>query len=191
MPHHRPRLLSAVLPFVLSLSAASCTEPLAPPEPGAVLFEVEYVNSAWGRSWNGFVVETDGKVYAYDLSDTSLSPSDGDVFAAPELAAKYAHRRRLVTSIAAAEAASRYARVADALAGPIIGPPLTGCADAGILRYSALIYDESAGTYRRLLLHQRGDVARTNSSPAARELYKWLEQVTATGAGAELCNPYG
>ena len=187
----RPRLRSIILPLVLSLSAASCTDPLTPPpDPGAVLFEVEYANFAWGRSWNGFVVEGDGKVYAYDLSAASGWPSDEDVVSAAELGAKYAHGRRLVTAVSAAEAASRYARVADALAGPVTAPQGV-CADAGTLRYSALLYDKSTGTYRRLLLHQRGDVARANTSDAARELYRWLADVTSTDTGAEFCDPYG
>jgi hypothetical protein len=191
MSHFRPRLLSAVLPLVLSLSAASCTDPLTPPpDPGAVLFEVEYANFAWGRSWNGFVVEADGNVYAYDLSATSGWPSEDDDIPAAELNAKYAHGRRLVTAVPAVEAASRYARVADALAGSITAPQGV-CADAGTLRYSALLHDESTGTYRRLLLHQRGDVARTNTSAAARELYRWLADVTSTDAGAEFCDPFG
>jgi hypothetical protein len=190
MANLRPRLLSLALPLVLSLSAAACAEPLTPPAPGSVLFEVEYVNFAWGPSWNGFIVDAEGRVYSYDLGGTNLRPAEGDVFTAAELEAKYAHQRRLVTTVAAAEAASRYARVADALAGPLT-PPKGGCADAGTIRYSALLYDASAGTYRRLLLHQRGDVAQANTSPAARELYRWLEQLTSTSVGAEFCNPFG
>jgi hypothetical protein len=185
----RPRLLSVVLPLALSLAGASCTEPLAPPAPGEVLFEVEYVNFAWGRSWHGFVVESDGKVYSYDLADTGQwPPAEEDHFPASELEAKYAHQRRLVTAVTPTEAASRYARVGEAAAGSLT-PPQGVCADAGTLRYSALLYDASTGTYRRLLLHQAGDVARTNTSPAARELYRWLADVTAPGAEASICDP--
>jgi hypothetical protein len=181
----RPLLLSAVL----ALSAASCTEPLAPPEPGTVLFEVEYVNFAWGRSWHGFTVDADGRVYTYDVSDTNQWPSDDEVIPAAELEAKYAHHRRLVASVSPTEAAARYARVGDALAGSIT-PPQGVCADAGGTRYSALLYDADTGTYRRLLLHQRGDVARTNTSPAARDLFHWLADVTDTAGDAAVCDPY-
>jgi len=185
----RSRLLSIALPLALSLAGASCTEPIAPPDPGAVLFEVESINTAWSWSWQGLVVDADGKVYAYDLSDTApWSYSDEDHFTAAELEAKYAHHRKLERAVPAGEAASMYARVGDALAGTVT-PPQGVCADAGIIRFSALLYDESTGTYRRLLLHQRGDVARTNTSPTARELYQWLADVTATGAGAGICDP--
>ena len=182
----RPYLLSAVL----ALSAASCTEPLAPPEPGAVLFEVESINFAWARSWHGFTVDAEGRVHAYDLSDTNLMPSDAEAIPAAELEAKYAHHRRLVTTVSAAEARARYARVGDALAGGITEPKAV-CADAGGTRYSALIYDAGTGTYRRLLLHERGDVARTNTSAAARALYRWLADVTSTDVDKDFCNPYG
>ncbi|MFL5541535.1 MAG: hypothetical protein ACJ8J0_21285 [Longimicrobiaceae bacterium] len=184
----RSRSLSVALPLALSLVGASCNEPLAPPEPGAVLFEVEYVNGAWMPTWNGFVVEADGKVFSYNLDGASLVPADDDHFTAAELEAKYAHHRKLVRAVSASEAATMYARVGDALAGTVT-PPQGVCADAGITRYSALLYDESTGTYRRLLLHQRGDEARTNTSPAARELYQWLIDVTSTGAGAGVCDP--
>lgn len=181
----RPRLLSAVLSLVLPLAAASCAEPFTPPPPGPVLFEVESINFAWGRHWGGFVVDADGKVYAYDLSKTDLMPQQGDEFTAAELETKYARERRLVATVSAAEVASRYAAVGGTLAGRLSAPHGV-CADAGITRFTALLYDASTGRYRRILLHQRGNVARTNTAPAARELYQWLAEVTqAESTGCE------
>jgi len=180
----RPRLLSAIA----ALALASCAEPLTPPEPGEYLFEVEYVNFAWGFSYHGFVVGGDGRVYSYDLSDTRQPPPAGDEFTPGELQAKYAHRSALVGSVSAAEAQSRYARVADALAGALT-PEQGACADAGTTRFTALVFDAATGKYRRVLLHQRGDVARTNTSPAARELFHWLADVTGNGLST-VCDPF-
>ena len=182
----RPRLLSAVLSLVLPLAAASCAEPLTPPSPGPLLFEVEAINYAWGRHWSGFVVDAQGQVYAYELVAPTEMPPERDEFTAAELEAKYAHGRRLVTTIPATEAASRYGRVGAALSG-LATAPLNVCFDAGVVRYTALLYDASTGRYRRLLLHQRGDWARTNTSPAARELYRWLAGVTQTESDG--CEP--
>jgi hypothetical protein len=191
MPQLRPRLLSAAVALALSLSAVACAEPLTLPEPGTVLFEVELINSAWGQSWHGFVVEADGRVYSYDLGDSELWPPPvGDDFTADWLETKYSHGRRLVGAVSAAEAAARYARVSDALRGGIT-EALGVCADAGTVRYSALLYEPALGRYRRILLHQRGDVAQTNTSSAARELYLWLAEVTSTEAGDAGCDPYG
>ena len=186
MPLLRPRLLTAVC----ALALASCAEPLTPPEPGQFLFEVEYANSAWGWSWNGYVVDAEGHVYSYDLDDTHQFPPAADEIPAAELEGKYAHRRALVRSVSAAEVQARYAQVGGALAGTLT-PEQGVCADAGIARYTALIYDASSGTYRRLLLHQRGDIARTNTSPAARDLYHWLADVTGTHWSSGVCDPFG
>ena len=106
-------------------------------------------------------------------------PPRTDEFTAAELEAKYTHERRLVTTVSAADVASRYAEVGGALAGRLSAPQGI-CADAGITRFTALLYDASTGRYRRILLHQRGDEALTNSAPAAHVLYQWLEQVTQT-----------
>jgi hypothetical protein len=181
----RPRLLSIALPLALSLAGVSCAEPIAPPEPGDVLFEVEYINFAWARTWNGFVVDADGKVYAWDLSDTDRVPQQDD-FSGPVLEEKYAHHRRLVRAVSPLEASSMYARVGEAVAGTLT-PPQGICADAGIIRYSALLYEPAFGSYQRILLHQSGDVGRTNTSPAAREIREWLADVVS--AGPAFCEP--
>jgi len=185
----RPRLLSAVLPLLLPLAAAACADPLTPPPPGRFRFEVEYVNFAWGFSYHGYVVDEEGHVYSYDLGDTQQQPPAGDEFSAADLEAKYAHRRALAGSVSAAEVQSRYARVGDALAGTLT-PEQGVCADAGTTRYTALIYNQDTGTYRRLLLRQNGDVARTNTSPAAAELFRWLVGVTTPGASSTSCDPF-
>src|SRR5687768_17987173 len=112
MPQLRPRLLSAVVALVLPLSAFSCNDPVTLPEPGTVLFEVELINSAWGPSWHGFVVEDNGRVYSYDRSSLELwPPPAGDDFTAEWLEVKYARARRLVGAVSASEAAARYARL--------------------------------------------------------------------------------
>jgi hypothetical protein len=185
----RPRLVPLLIPFALTAAGAGCTETLAPaPDPGPVLFEVEYVNAAWGFSWHGFTVDTEGRVHSYDLGDLNQLPQHEDeVFTAGELEAKYAHNRRLETSVSAEEAAAKYARVGEVLAGST-SEPVGLCADAGTTRYSALIYAPATDTYHRVLLHQRGDVARANTSAAARELYLWLAQVTSTADGVGVCD---
>jgi hypothetical protein len=179
-----------LLPAVVALAAAACTESLVisdPPAEDSPLFEVEYQNYAWGPQWNGFYVDRQGRVYRYDLG-LSRNPAYADSVMTPQqLAAKYDHLRMLVKTLPDGEATAKYELVAQAAAGSYTDEQGV-CADAGGLRYSAWIYDAGDGKYHRLLLHLRGDIAQANRSAAATALFHWLEGVTGTAGDG--CDPF-
>ncbi|HSU16276.1 hypothetical protein [Longimicrobium sp.] len=185
----RSRFTAVLAAAGLVAASASCAETFIPRlEPGSALFEVEYTNAAWGRRWNGFYVDAQDRVYSYDLGDARFDlEGSGDEFTAAELAAKYAHDAKLVTTLAPGEALARYDGVRAVLTTPLTAPRGM-CADAGTLRFSALVYDARTDTYHRVLLHQSGDVAQANLSPVALNLYHWLSGVTGTSSGA--CDPF-
>lgn len=186
----RSRLFSTLTAAVLVASGSACSSAVGgePLEPGSVLFEVEYVNFAWAPTWVGFYVDRDGNVFRYRLDDPGPSGSADEVFSEAELREKYDQNPELLKTLDASEVAARYQRADEAIAGPYT-EPRNACADAGVIRYSAMVYVPSAGTYRRVLLRQTGDVARANLSAAARELFAWLKQVDPQFAGIS-CDPF-
>ncbi|HYJ79726.1 MAG TPA: hypothetical protein VEW03_09010 [Longimicrobiaceae bacterium] len=180
-------------PFVgaLAFAAAACSEPAGPgvPDTGSVLFEIEYVNFAWTPTWLGAYVDAEGQVFAFDRGGR---PWQGDEHpTAGQLAEKYAAGRRLVRSVGPGEAAGKAALISAASRGTL-SERRGACADAGTVRFSAMVYDAAAGRYTRVLLHLHGDVAQTNHAPEARELYLWLRtlpDVPMLPGGA--CDPFG
>jgi hypothetical protein len=175
----------------LALAVGGCTsivEPVPPQERDRPLFEVEYRNSAWGFAWHGFYVDGNGRVYSWDRSSGAADAVlGGDRLTPNELAQKYNSKQLLLTTLDPAEATRRYQQ---ATLGIIAGlaEEKGGCADAGIMRFSVWIYDSGDNRFHRILLHQRGDVATTRLSPAAREVWKWLDE--AVGGGSTICDPY-
>lgn len=187
----RSRLLSTLAAAALAASGAACSQVIGgePLEPGSVLFEVEYVNFAWAPTWYGFHVDRDGNVFRYRLDDPRPTDAADEVFSEAELRAKYDQNRALLRTLPADEVLARYQRVDEAVAGPYTEPRGT-CADAGGVRYSAMIHDPSTDSYRRVLLRQTGDVARANLSAAARELFAWLKQIDPEFARISGCDPF-
>jgi hypothetical protein len=150
------------------------------------VFEVEHVNFAWGARRMGIHVDADGTVWSY--RDTPRPEDDrGEHIPAAVLAAKYAAERTRVAEPGAAEVARRAASIPAAAEGPL-GEPANGCADFGTRTYRAFRYDPATDTYRAVLLHQAGDVARANRSPAAAELTAWLRTLDERFAGGA-CEP--
>lgn len=180
MTRFRSRRILAAAAAAVALVLGACSSDinfLPPEDPETPLFEVEARNSAWGFHWSGFYVDAEGRVYRWDRSNTGESTSLADSVLTPEqLAAKYTANRTLVKTLAAGEALQRYQLVGQAAAGEL-AEPRHSCADAGIVKLSAWVYDSGDGKYHRILLHQRGDVSTTRRSAAARTLWQWLDQV--------------
>jgi hypothetical protein len=191
MDHRIARWTVLASVAVLATAAWVWTGQATPPsQPEASpLFEVEFVNFAWGRVWRGTWIDHDGHVYSFDLGRARESGYGDSVMTAARLTRKYDHERTLVKTLPPGEAAGRYALVARAARGPF-SAEREACADAGTARFSAWIYHAADGTYHRLLLHQRGDVAQANLSPAARELYHWLAGVTGSPTRGASCEPF-
>lgn len=185
----RSRFTAVFSVAAISIASASCAEAFIPRiEPGSALFEVEYTNAAWGPQWSGFYIDDQDRVFSYDVGGATADAWTSDEVTAAQLAAKYAHDAKLVTTLAPGEAASRYQGLAAVRTTPVTAPRGV-CADAGTLRFSILVFDASTGTYHRVLLHQRGDVAQANLSPAALSLYHWLGEVTGTSSDGG-CDPF-
>jgi hypothetical protein len=186
----RSRWLLAALPAaLLLLGASACASDLLPPQvpTGGYVFEVEYANYAWTPTWYGISVDENGDVWAWDASDRAHPGTEPDLPHTADLAAKYAHHRRLVRHLDPAQVAARTALIGAAQAGPLL-PPVGRCADAGGYRFRAFRYDAGTDTYTPVLLHQNGDLARENASAAAHELTEWLRGLDARFAGRS-CEP--
>jgi hypothetical protein len=185
----RSRFTAVFALAATSLASASCAEAFIPRiEPGSALFEVEYTNGAWGPQWSGFYVDDQDRVFSYDVGSAATDSWASDEVTAAQLAAKYAHDAKLVTTLAPGEAASRYQGLAAVRTTPVTAPRGV-CADAGTMRFSILVYDAGSDSYHRVLLHQRGDVAQANLSPVALNLYHWLGDVTGTRSDGG-CDPF-
>ena len=166
--------LSIVFPALFLACNSSLTETLDSIEQ-EYLFEVEYVNHAWGLAWKGVVIDREGNIHAYDHSQEIWDLNDNGSFSKMELEEKYAHEARYIGRIDEATIVQQFARI-----GAVDDDPsdlLHLCADAGGLTYRAFRYDSASGLYHPLLLRLEGDFAKQNSSNAAEDLAEWLRSL--------------
>jgi hypothetical protein len=146
------------------------------------LFEIEYVNHAWGLAWNGLVIDSEGDIYAYDHSHESWSAAGNDSFTETDLRTKYEHEARYIGRIDEATIVLQFSRIS--YVGDFFLNPNQACADAGSLTYRAFAYESTSGLYRPLLLREEGDFPRRNVSDAAEGLATWLRTLVLTLDGA-------
>ncbi len=169
---------------LLVTSAASCSTFADPPLPAdqRFLFEVEYVNYAWGFSWHGTVIDRTGVVARYDLGDGEPWPhSDKETVTEAQLLQKYNRGREVVGQVDRGDLLDAFGLVGTAARGELEGP-LDRCRDAGGLSFRAFQYDPVTESYHPVLLRTEGDFAWRNRAAAATTLYRWLAEVTKTSA---------
>ena len=142
------------------------------------LFEVEYVNHAWGLAWNGLVIDRSGDIYAYDHGHEVWGPSGAESFTEAELDDKYDHGSRYIGRIDEATIALQFSRISSV--GDHFLNARQACADAGSIAYRAYQYEPTTGDYRPLLLREEGDLPKQNLSDAAEELAAWLRRLLST-----------
>ena len=176
--------VSAAALAVMGGMSACAPAIVDPPTTGqAYLFEVSYVNFAWGLRWVGIVIEADGAIVAYEREEPWV-PAQWESFTGEELAEKYAPNRRTIGHVPSDDLLERLARVGDI--GDGYESPNLACADAGGVSYEAYAYDPAGGRYTPIVVRQEGDLIRQNTSGAGRELAEWLIAVAGETAIPEL-----
>lgn len=138
------------------------------------LFEIEYINHAWGRVWTGLYVDDLGRIFSYDLSDTTWDHQSDTSFSAAELMDKYSHDNKRIGTIDPGVLAQQRVLIRGASEGNLT-EPVGRCADFGVVTYSAFLYDAQKDRYTPVLLQQEGDLARKNDANGAALLVSWLK----------------
>ena len=97
-----------------------------------ILFEVTYVNYAWGLDLQGAYVTADGAIYQYDYFGSSPDAAMPDVSYAPEMTeqqvmAKYGSNAKLVGQVDKTTLLAKYALLGAAQAGTLLSQ--NNCAD--------------------------------------------------------------
>jgi len=170
-----------VLAVAFTIGACELVDPV--PVGQQYLFDVSYVNFAWGLRWVGLVVEANGDVVAYER-DQPWTPAQWDSFTQGELEQRYATNRRVVGHVSRDDLVRRMARL-DRVGSDYTSPEFT-CADAGTVTYQGYEYDEQAGSYTPVVVRQEGDSARQNRSQAGHEIAGWLMNLAVDSEIQEL-----
>ncbi len=144
----------------------------------AIYFQYEYINHAWGYQHNGWLIDSSGAVYCFNkpenwhhadsLGFISVAQMESNILSTDSVC-NTVDKEVLVSKIGLIEAASK-GRISE---------PVHEMYDAGGTVYSAFMYNSKEKVYKKILLKQLGDFRIDNSSPAAKNLYQWLESVNS------------
>ncbi|MGE5411618.1 MAG: hypothetical protein ACM3MI_11725 [Clostridiales bacterium] len=175
------RLMILFLCFVLS----GCEVFESNPPEQKYLFDVYYVNYAWGFTLRGIYIDKNGDMFSYQVSPTDTVSRDslrifhryGLNIKERDLDIKFSFNKKFVKNIGPAIAVKKLGDLYNVPLNAYSDTLATG-ADMGAYLYSGYIYDVKSNTYREVELKVSGDVSYYNTSTNATRLVDWLSSLT-------------
>lgn len=140
-----------------------------------ILFEVNYVNYAWGFQNNGFLIDKKGRVRTYDKPKDWKFANAGPFTVAEmdERVAKTTISKYTVPANELSEYVNKLRRVSD----KEYTDPVSVGADMGASSFYMYRYDTGSKTYQAVLLQSVGDNSVYNKDSDAKEIADWLVKV--------------
>ena len=175
-------MLAAVFAAVASAQPAEGEKP-ATAQVLVPLFDCFAMNSAWGYTLSGKLIDVEGNVFSYGRRGKAwliLPVTEGSAkyFYDADLQDKFGDARRTGQVDAAALAAN--SALIDAAGAGKVGMVDGGARDAGSSSCHAYVHDALHKRYRDIELGSDGGVSdsrTTNDAPEAQQLLKWLRSV--------------
>jgi hypothetical protein len=138
-----------------------------------VLFQIDYINYAWGYDHHGLLIDSSGNVRTYRLPNNwHFEDADGTI-SASDMHENLQQIDTVSFKIDKDSLIANFRKLPYAAMGAITEPKMV-MVDAGSTQYSGYIYNANLKQYKQILLKQEGDVLIENKSSEANEIYNWL-----------------
>ncbi len=167
-----------VVALFIGLSACSESEDAFFSANDEIIFQVEYINYAWGKQHYGFLITPDGTKHTYNNPEGWFFSDDKKIGAEDFLS-------NLTACTAGGTVDLGKLNQMKALVLKVdenqLTTPQNTMKDAGSESYSIYVKDEQNGTYRQVILSTKGDWSQKNKDKHALEIVSWLVQLNNGG----------
>jgi hypothetical protein len=161
---------------ILMLTGCEKDDSLNPPLRQLVLFQIEYINYAWGYQHSGIMIDSAGNVGYFKFPENWNSPDTLGYITEAEMNDNFKQLKDINFSVSRDTLISYYKLVETASKGKL-SDPYNRMFDAGTTVYSGYLYYPTIKKYKQVLIKQWGDWSIDNQSPEADEIFRWLKSV--------------
>jgi hypothetical protein len=145
-------------------------------EKQAILFQVDYVNYAWGYQHNGIIIDNEGNVLSYrnpqnwNFQDEELNISDSQV------------RFNMSNCVNSGkkipeDELKKFSGYIKNISSSKVTAPKNVAADAGSLEFICYQYSAQSGIYKGTLIKKEGDFTCENLNFYSKKVSSWLKNI--------------
>jgi hypothetical protein len=165
--------------FFTSLIIGGCKKNIVISDKQAILFQVEYVNYAWGYQHTGIIIDNEGKVMTYknpqnwNFPDKEFNLTEGQVNENMRNC-EYSGKR------IPGDELQKYANYIKNISLSKVTALRNVAADAGSLQYFCYQFSEKSGNYKGCLIKMEGDFTCENLNFYSKRVFSWLKNINDT-----------
>ena len=165
--------------FIFMLAAffiTGCKKNIVINESQAVLFQVEYINYAWGYQHNGFIIDNKGNILTYNNPENWNFP-DKELNINESQMNENIGKCLISGKKVSAEELSKYAGYIKNIASSKITALKNVAADEGSKQYICYQFSDKSRTYKGCLIKMEGDFTCENLNFFSKKVSIWLKNI--------------
>ena len=165
--------------LVASLLITGCKKNVVISEKQTMLFQVDYVNYAWGYQHNGFIIDNQGNVMTYKNPQIWNFPDKDFKLSESQVIENFKSCLNSGNKIPAAEL-KKYAGYIKNISLSQVTALKNVAADAGTMQYICYQFSENLRTYKGHLIKEEGDFTCENLNFFSKRVTTWLKNINDT-----------
>lgn len=173
------RPVKIVLVILAMLIVSGCKKNYIISGKQTILFQLEYINYAWGYQHRGYIIDLDGNVLTYNnpeewnFPDNDFSISERQV---AENIARCKHSGKKIIK----EELLKYTNYIKNIALSKVTALKNVAADAGSLEFICYQYSESTGMYKGYIIKTEGNFTSENLNFFSKKTAAWMRSLNST-----------
>ena len=165
-----------ILITLLVLFITGCKKNYVISDKQAILFQLDYVNYAWGYQHHGFIIDNKGNILTYNNPEEWNFPDNNLVLNEIQVAENISKCIQTGKKISKEEL-QKYTNYIENIASSKVTALKNVAADAGSLEYVCYQFSESTGTYKGYLIKMEGDFTCENLNFYSKKLAAWMRYI--------------
>lgn len=165
--------------LLIAYTISGCKKNVVIDEKQAILFQVDYVNYAWGYKHNGFLVDNQGNILTYknpqvwNFPDKDFNLSESQV---RDNIGNCLNTGKKIPN----EELKKYANHIKNISSSKVTALKNVSADAGSIEYICYQFSEKTGIYKGTLIKMEGDFTCENLNFFTKKVTTWLKNINDT-----------
>jgi hypothetical protein len=167
--------IKILLILLLAIMVTGCRERYILSDKQVILFQMEYINYAWGYQHHGYFIDNEGNVLTYNNPEEWNFPGENFILTQDKLFANLSKCTKYERIIPRLELEKTSKHIANIAASKVTAEKNVG-ADMGSLTYNCFQFDESSLTYKGYLIKKEGDYTCENLNLFSKKVASWIKE---------------
>jgi len=161
---------------LIILLSAGCKKNSVVSQQREILFQLEYVNYAWGYQHSGFIIDSQGDILTYNNPEDWNFPDNNFSLTESQVADNISKCKTSDRKVSGEEL-QKYTSYIKNIASSQVTALKNVAADAGSLEFICYQFHENSGMYKGYIIKMEGDFTCENLNFYSKKVVTWMREI--------------